>query len=1030
MILKKGTGYFLSVYLIFIIISDAIAKDTGTITNMFPNSRDIHWSQELEKTDDNTQLLEKLNADFQSSIITGDTERSQITLNYILKILEEEDSENLTISNSMYYTGVYYLLSGKISDAIIWLKLSLTMREKMMPFDEIHAKCLFNLGIAYSKLGDFRQMEIYTLRSLEIERNLLGEDNPLLISGLSALVNAYFGLNEYDKAILYGNKALGLIGNSIEDHSSDIAILYSNIGACHAKLSDYSKAVLYLEKAESLYKEFSVREDEYYINLLNSLAITYFFLGHYQKADEYFNKGIEKIGSSNSALSLNFLNSAAIVLANAGKVRKGEELILNSLSRAKEYFGPESRDYFEVLKNYAEYLSTFKIDVEKSLFLYEQCIGYLDRHDEDFSLKEPVFLGYALALTENGESVKALETIQKLLFPGIEPDSKYPVYENPPGIDLVEPVQWSINVLKAKYRILWDIYIENQKNEYLMVASETSELIISLIEKVRINISEEDSRLVLGDRFREFYLYTIRDLDLCYKNTGDEAFLEKAFEYAEKSKVAGLLASTRELKATQFHIPENIAELERRLKKEIGFYEAKISEENYQRSPDHSLISEWKNLLLGASMKRDSLVNLFEQEYPDYYSIKYNTEVIDPEKIPDITGRNTNYLNYLVSDTVLYIFLSNRKTSRLLTISIDSAFFDDIREFRKLLSMPVGNAKSDILSYCSTGNRLYEVIIEPVREYLISDRLLISPDNILSYIPFEVFPVHCVTDENKLFSQIPYLMKDFNISYTYSATFLAESLQKDYGFTNKLIAFAPVYAGRTSYDSLLPGRQTGISTLYDLPFARMEADYVTNITNGKLLINRGASENAFKSEASKYDIIHLSMHTILNDADPMYSKMLFYQGNDNQEDGNLNTYEVYGLPLKAKMVTLSSCNTGTGKLHNGEGILSLARGFIYSGSQSVVMSLWEVEDRSGAEIVKNYYKYLKKGAAKSNALRRARIRYLKQSDMLRSHPYFWSSLVIYGSNDPLYYSCRFMIIAAIVGFVAIIVSFIFYFKSR
>jgi len=231
-------------------------------------------------------------------------------------------------------------------------------------------------------------------------------------------------------------------------------------------------------------------------------------------------------------------------------------------------------------------------------------------------------------------------------------------------------------------------------------------------------------------------------------------------------------------------------------------------------------------------------------------------------------------------------------------------------------------------------------------------------------------------------------------------------------------------------DSILKTRQAGKSVLYDLQFARMEAEYVTKLTGGKLYINNGAKESVFKAEAGKYDIIHLAMHTVLNDQYPMYSKMLFYQGNDSTEDGNLNTYEVYGVPLRAKMVILSSCNTGTGILHSGEGILSLARGFIYSGSQSVIMSMWEIEDRSGAEIVKNYYKYLKRGATKSNALRKARLEYLENADMLRSHPYFWSSLVVYGNNAPLYHSVKLVIIVTSALFLIGLVLILYYRKPR
>jgi CHAT domain-containing protein len=979
--------------------------------------------------DDHIRILDKLNSDFQASITYGDTAKSRLLLNSILKYLSDHNSDKLTTSNSQYYIGVYYLLSGENSEAIIWFRLSTSIREQVKCYDEIYAKCLFNMGIAYNNLGDFKRMEQFILSSLEIETKLYGESSPLLLRSFSALVTAYLNLNDYSKAISYGNRALKLIGISDENYNSDIAILYTNIGVSHARLSDYSKAVLFLEQAESIYKKNSLSEDENYINLLNSLAVTYFFLGLNDRSDEYFNKGLQKIKSSKSAMSLNFLNSFAVTLGNAGKVIKGETLIAGALAKAESYYGHGSRDYYEVLKNYAEYLRIFKINLKKSLLLYEQCIEYLDNHKEDKSLKDPVNLGYALALSENGESEKALEIVQKLLVSGI-PGRIFNSPVKNPEINLIEPTMWSIKLLKAKYRILWDIYRKQKSSDYLFAASETSELIIALLDKVRINISEDESRLILGDRFRDSYLYAIRDFDLCYKITGNSAFLDKAFEYSEKSKVAGLLASTRELKATQFHIPADIAELERRLKTEISFYNARISEENFKRSPDVSMISEWKGLVINATQQRDSLIDLFEKQYPEYYLIKYNTGVIKPGNLPDIAGRNTNYLSYVVSDTVLYIFLTNRKHIQLVTVQIDSGFFSIIREFRNLLSLPQNDAKSNFIRYTTIGSNIYKIIIEPVRKYFISNKLLISPDNILSYIPFEAIPMRQVSEENLLYNEIPYLMNDFRISYTYSATFLAESLKKDKSLTNSLVAFAPVYTGSINVDSLLGNRQAGIKVLQDLPFARMEAEFVTDLTGGKLFINNGAKESVFKSEAGKYDIVHLAMHTVLNDQYPMHSKMLFYQEKDSVEDGNLNTYEVYGVPLKAKMVILSSCNTGTGIQHSGEGILSLARGFVSAGSQSVIMSMWEIEDRSGTEIVKSFYRYLKRGATKSNALRKARIDYLKNADMLRSHPYFWSSLVIYGNNAPLYYSFKLALIIGLIFLLVCAVLILNYFKSR
>lgn len=1013
------------ILLMYLCLSGEIYTSTlsgGSELRLNRSGQKQHDGNEQPGKGSSDNKLDKLNNEFVATISSGDTARSGIYVNSIIKILEEDGISEITASNSHYYLGVFYLLSGKNQEALNWLRLSSLIREKIDLYDNNHAKCLFNMGIAYNNLGDFNRMEQSILRSLEIEKKLYGESSPMLLSGFSALVTAYINLNEYSTAISYGNKALKLIEGSEENYISDIALIYANIGACHAHLSDYSKAILYLEKAESFYRENFLTEDEKYINLLNSLAATSFYLGNHEKSEEYFKIGLDKIKSENSALTLNFMNSFAITLGNSGNIERGEAVLISLLERASNSYGQGSREYYEVVKNYADYLRIYKVDPERSLRLYEKCIAYLDNHEEDLSLSDPVHLGYALVLAELGKSVKALTVIQKLLFRGISESQTPSAPGNPPN-DLIKPVQWSINLLKAKYRVLWDIYKNFGDQDFLFAAAETSELIISLVDKVRLTISEEDSRLVLGDRFRDSYLYAIRDLDLCYKITGDITFLNKAFIYSEKSKVAGLLAATRELKATQFHIPADIAEFERRLRSEIRFYDERVSEEISGNSPDASIISKWKDLVMEATRKRDSLISMFETQYPEYHRIKYNTEVVLPDDIPGIAGRNTNYLNYVVSDTILYIFLVNRKLIKLFSIPVDSGFFSNVREFRDLLSYPSNDAKSSFRRFNATGTALYRILLDPVRKYFISDRLLISPDGILSYIPFEAIPMEEITSDAVLFNEVRYLLKNFKISYTYSATFLSESFRKDNSLSNSLIAFAPVYTGTINVDSLLNNREAAGVHLHDLPYARMEAEFVANMTGGRLFINNSARESVFKSEAGKYDIIHMAMHTVLNDEFPMHSKMLFYQGKDSVEDGSLNTYEVYGVPLKAKMVILSSCNTGTGILRSGEGIISLARGFVYSGSQSVIMSMWEIEDRSGTEIVRSFYRYLRRGASKSNALRRARIRYLANADMLRSHPYFWSSLVIYGNNSPLYFAGRFVLITVpIVLLISLIVA--------
>jgi len=113
---------------------------------------------------------------------------------------------------------------------------------------------------------------------------------------------------------------------------------------------------------------------------------------------------------------------------------------------------------------------------------------------------------------------------------------------------------------------------------------------------------------------------------------------------------------------------------------------------------------------------------------------------------------------------------------------------------------------------------------------------------------------------------------------------------------------------------------------------------------------------------------------------------------------------VYSVPVNAMMVVLSSCNTGVGKLVNGEGILSLARGFLYAGSRSVVMSMWAVEDKSASTVIHSFYKNMRSGQTKSSALRSARLKFLRSADQGRSHPYYWAALVIYGDDTPLWFN--------------------------
>lgn len=233
------------------------------------------------------------------------------------------------------------------------------------------------------------------------------------------------------------------------------------------------------------------------------------------------------------------------------------------------------------------------------------------------------------------------------------------------------------------------------------------------------------------------------------------------------------------------------------------------------------------------------------------------------------------------------------------------------------------------------------------------------------------------------------------------------------------------YSGKTYPTGQVSGKDR--STITNLPWSRFEVSTIADNIGGSAYYEEAANELAFKKEAGKYGIIHIATHAFTDDESPSYSRLLFNNGGGNGEDGILYAYEIYSLRLNSELAVLSSCNTGMGKLIKGEGIFSLARAFMYAGVPSVIMSLWDVDDRSTAEIVVGFYKRLADGESKADALRNVKLDYLRNSDQLTANPVYWAGLVSIGDQSPVKMESRdhsylFAIVTAVLVFLIYLAS--------
>jgi CHAT domain-containing protein/Tfp pilus assembly protein PilF len=330
------------------------------------------------------------------------------------------------------------------------------------------------------------------------------------------------------------------------------------------------------------------------------------------------------------------------------------------------------------------------------------------------------------------------------------------------------------------------------------------------------------------------------------------------------------------------------------------------------------------------------------------------------------------------------------------------------------------NADTAEKRYIEAANKLGEMVIGPVAQLLPGKRLLIVSDGALQYIPFSALPA-----PGRRANAVPLIVKHEIINLP-SASVLAELRRQKIGRGTAPMAVAvladPIF---DPTDERLRKRplQQSTSSLRDrdvirsaedlgfmkggkpylsrLLYTRNEADAVMAVTlqgKGMLAVDFDASRAVATSPAlAKYRIVHFATHGIFNNKHPELSGLVLSLVNKqgNPQDGFLRLQDIYNMKLPVDLVVLSGCETGLGEQVNGEGLLSLTRGFMYAGATRVVASLWNVSDIATASLMADFYRAMEHdGMRPAAALRAAQIQMWKQKQW--SFPYYWAAFQMQG----------------------------------
>jgi hypothetical protein len=348
-----------------------------------------------------------------------------------------------------------------------------------------------------------------------------------------------------------------------------------------------------------------------------------------------------------------------------------------------------------------------------------------------------------------------------------------------------------VDALELKAKAFVNLYMAQSNNSKdLKAALSTYDLAAKLIYKIRISYQSENSQLKLLERAFDIDKQAIALASLLYRKTRRNEYVEKAFGFSEGSKSALLIQSLSDADAKKYaDIPDELLEQEKDIKAELFQFEKRLIEEKSKgKLVNASRISFWQDRIFDLKQRKDSLTHKFEIDYPEYFDLKYRNFMASPRELQKkVLRQNDVIVEYFIGDGAVYIFTLTKQDLHLTVMQIDTAFSGHVRSMRD------GLMKRDYSRYTENAYKLYRILVEPIRSKIAGKNLIIIPDGLLGYIPFETLLTKKADKQGNDYRQLAYLIREHRIAYDYSATLLYENMIKGRNQpAGRYIGFAPV----------------------------------------------------------------------------------------------------------------------------------------------------------------------------------------------------------------------------------------------
>ena len=798
--------------------------------------------------------------------------------------------------------------------------------------------------------------------------------------------------------------------------SSLVSATYYSMAVSYRRLGHYQQAIAYHQLATAWISKQGNEQKYWYEKALGyrSLGKSYHDLSQYRNDSTLSRQAKELLMQSLGLLKpyerqekrRHALITGYSALAEWHNIEGNYDSALYYLQGATKFFRPPESELIYVYVLWGD-VCLAKNQPEQAVAQYQIALDIATQtYGSQHPIKASVFNQLATVSAAQEHWAEVLSYSQEAMRQSAPEFTATADHRNPTLAQFTSLNRYVLETLLLRANALYQLNQRTPSDTIsLRQAIDSYQLATGVIDRMRQTFPSIEYKQYISAKSATLYEQAIRaSLRAHQLGFTSRDFVAEAFYFSEKSKASTLLEAVKDSEARSFaQIPAELLEQENELKRNLTYWENEL----YQSSDD-SLRQTLRARTLSIREAYNALIKRLETEYPNYYQLKYDTKVTGLRELQRRLPQGTSLLSFSYGDSALYTFAIRADDVQWRTTPLDSNFHRSLANVLRSVSQYDYQQASDLSvfrAFTHDAHGLYQTLLAPwLNEENTTEQLIIIPDGLLGYLPFDVLLTEEVVSTHVDYQSLPYLVKQLPVSYEYSATLLTTPAPPSDEVPYAYLGFAPSYpeaplAESREVRTTLDGKRLGLG---QLRHNREEIDFAAHLFNGKTLVNEAATEAQFKQYAPQSRVLHLSMHAYANNENDNFSGLIFTQPLDTvQEDGFLHANELYNLSLHSELAVLSACETGIGTLAPGEGIMSLGRAFKYAGCPNVTMSLWNADDQSTSQIMQHFFGHLHNGSAKDRALRRAKLDYLNDARSAQAHPYYWAAFVQVGNGDPL-----------------------------